>query len=49
MTDLAITQVWMAGVVGMIIVFAVTALFGYLKNYRFRTKKSESTNGQEET
>ena len=31
MDDLAVTRVWMAGVVGMMLLFGVIALIGYIK------------------
>jgi len=40
MNELAITQVWMAGVVGMMLVFGVTALFGYVKKYRITQRNN---------
>ena len=37
MADLEVTQIWMGGVVGMMLAFAIIALVGYLR-YRKRAQ-----------
>jgi len=45
MEELEVTRLWMGGVVGMMLVFAVVALAGYLLRRRHGEIQKEESNG----
>jgi len=45
MEELEVTRLWMGGVVGMMLVFALIALVGYLFRRRHEPTRQEESNG----